>query len=102
MELLARRFSLEAVWALRGGSVEYQALLTRLGAPGPALTQRLRELREAGLIEVDEAGAYRLTPSGRRLQGALNGLDSYAQTWASMTPRQRRPKGASDRGVDEP
>lgn len=66
------------------------------------MTQRLRELREAGLIEVDEGGDYRLTPMGRRLQGVLNGVERFADEWSTMSPRQRSPRGAETRGRGEP
>lgn len=101
-DLLGRRFGLAAVWHLRGAPTAFPVLATELGAPPSVLTQRLRELREAGLVEVDEAGDYRLTGHGRRLQGPLEQLASYAEQWAGLNPRQRVPRGSVDRGRDEP
>ncbi|HEX7355619.1 MAG TPA: winged helix-turn-helix transcriptional regulator [Mycobacteriales bacterium] len=101
LDTLARRYALAAVWELRGAPHAFGALAGALGAPASVLTQRLRELREAGLVEVDEAGDYRLTAHGRRLQGHLEPLASYAEQWAALSPRQRTPRGSADRGRGE-
>ncbi|WP_313949512.1 helix-turn-helix domain-containing protein [Frankia sp. AvcI1] len=63
VDLLGRRFALGLYWHLRGGSLPFRTLAARLDAPEAQLVQRLRELREAGLVEVDEVGEYRLTPT---------------------------------------
>lgn len=102
LELLGRRYGLPALWALRGASQAFPALTAALDAPPAALTQRLRELREAGFVEVDESGDYRLTAYGRRLQGQLESLAAYAGEWAALSRRQRTPRGSADRGRGEP
>ncbi|MGZ4664893.1 MAG: winged helix-turn-helix transcriptional regulator [Frankiaceae bacterium] len=102
IELLGRRGALTAMWQLRSGPVTFRGLATRAGLPDPQASQRLRELREAGLIEVDEVGDYRLTAEGRRLQGVLEHLASYAERWSQLTHRQRVPRGAAAVGRGEP
>nr|WP_243407315.1 winged helix-turn-helix transcriptional regulator [Frankia canadensis] len=102
VDLLGRRFALGAYWQLRAGSLSFRALQARLDAPEAQLTQRLRELREAGMAEVDEVGEYRLTAHGRRLLGLVQPLADFADEWAALSPRQRVPRGAADRGFDEP
>ncbi|MCK9898273.1 helix-turn-helix domain-containing protein [Frankia sp. AgB32] len=102
VELLARRFALGVFWHLRGGSSSFRVLQAQLNAPEAGLSQRLRELREAGLVEVDEVGEYRLTAHGRRLQGVIEPLASWADEWAALSPRQRTPRGAASRGHGEP
>ncbi|KJE20251.1 transcriptional regulator, HxlR family [Frankia torreyi] len=102
VDLLGRRFALGLYWHLRGGSLPFRTLAARLDAPEAQLVQRLRELREAGLVEVDEVGEYRLTTHGRRLQGVIEPLAAWAAEWAALSPRQRSPRGASTRGHDEP
>nr|WP_261569562.1 winged helix-turn-helix transcriptional regulator [Frankia gtarii] len=102
VDLLGRRFALGLYWHLRGGPLPFRTLAARLDAPQTQLVQRLRELREAGLVEVDEVGEYRLTTHGRRLQGVIEPLAAWAQEWATLSPRQRTPRGASTRGHDEP
>jgi DNA-binding HxlR family transcriptional regulator len=102
VDLLARRHALAAVWELRGPAQPFRVLVQRLGAAEAQVSQRLRELRESGLIEVDEAGDYRLTGEGRRLLDQLEGLASYAEGWADLSPRQRRPRGSASSGRGEP
>jgi DNA-binding HxlR family transcriptional regulator len=94
--------ALAALMDLLGGSLPFRTLAARLDAPEAQLAQRLRELREAGLVEVDEVGEYRLTTHGRRLQGVIEPLADWAAQWAALSPRQRSPRGASARGHDEP
>jgi DNA-binding HxlR family transcriptional regulator len=102
VDLLARRHSLAAVWELRGPAEPFKVLVQRLGAAEAQMSQRLRELREAGLVEVDEAGDYRLTGEGRRLLDQLEGLAAFADSWAALSPRQRQPRGSGTSGRGEP
>nr|WP_131747622.1 winged helix-turn-helix transcriptional regulator [Frankia sp. Cppng1_Ct_nod] len=102
IDLLARRHALPAFWSLREGPAAFRALALRLDVPQPQLTQRLRELREAGIVEVDEAGDYRLTVHGRRLQGVLEPVEAWAGEWARLSPRGRVPRGSATRGRGEP
>lgn len=102
VELLGRRYALGVYWQLRTGTESFRTLAARLDAPQAQLTQRLRELREGGIVEVDEAGEYRLTAHGRRLQGVIEPLAAWADEWGALRPRQRVPRGAASRGYDEP
>ncbi|HSP38484.1 MAG TPA: transcriptional regulator [Frankiaceae bacterium] len=102
VDLLGRRHALPTVWELRGPAQQFRVLVQRLGAPEAQVSQRLRELREAGLVEVDEGGDYRLTGEGRRLLDLLEGLETFANGWATMSTRQRRPRGAATEGRGEP
>jgi DNA-binding HxlR family transcriptional regulator len=101
IELIGRRHTLAALWELRSGAVAFQALSRRLDVAPPRLSQRLAELREAGIIEVDEAGDYRLTAEGRRLQGAIEPLAGWADRWDGLSQRQRVPRGSPTRGRGE-
>ncbi|WP_322780351.1 winged helix-turn-helix transcriptional regulator [Frankia sp. Cas4] len=102
IDLLARRHALGIFWQLREAPATFRSLALRLAAPQAQLSQRLRELREAGIVEVDEAGDYRLTVHGRRLQGALEPVAAWAGQWARLSPRGRVPRGSSTRGRGEP
>lgn len=102
VDLLGRRHALALLWELRGGPQAFRALARTVAAPEPRASQRLRELREAGLVEVDEGGDYRLTPHGRRLQGIVEALAGFAGQWERLSPRQRSPRGSSERGREEP
>ncbi|MEX5631767.1 winged helix-turn-helix transcriptional regulator [Parafrankia sp. FMc2] len=101
VDLLARRHTLAVFWCLRGGSSSFRALAAKVGAAESQLSQRTRELREAGLVEVDEAGEYRLTSHGRRLLGVVEPLAGWAENWATLSPRQRVPRGAASHAADE-
>jgi len=46
------------------------------------LNQRLAELRESGLVEIDPDGGYRLAAAGRDLLRALAPLRAWATRWA--------------------
>ena len=101
--LLGRRHALTIVWALLGGPQPFGVLAATVGAPGAQVSQVLRALREAGLVEVDESGDYRLTAVGRRLQGVLEPLAAWAvRDWATLSARQRTPRGSAERGRGEP
>ena len=101
VDLLARRHALAAIWELRGPAQPFRALTKRLGVADDRLSQRLRELRESGLIEVDEGGDYRLSSEGRRLLDVMERLAEFADGWAAMTPRQRVPRGSRTSGRGE-
>ncbi len=101
VDLLARRHALGAVWELRGPAQPFRTLTKRVGAAEDRLSQRLRELRESGLVEVDEGGDYRLSSEGRRLLDVLERLSDFADGWAAMTPRQRSPRGSRTSGHGE-
>ena len=89
------------MWELRGPAQPFRTLARRLGVSEDRLSQRLRELRESGLIHVDEAGDYRLSSEGRRLLDPLERLAGFAQGWTALTPRQRVPRGSSVTGRGE-
>ena len=101
VDLLARRHALAAIWELRGPAQPFRTLTKRLGAADDRLSQRLRELRESGLVEVDEGGDYRLSSEGRRLLDLLERLSDFAGGWAALTPRQRTPRGSRTSGRGE-
>ena len=87
LDLLGRRWTLRVLWELRAGSLTFRALRERCDAMSPSvLNQRLGELRDAGIVELDPDGGYRLTPDGRTLLAALAPLDDWAGRWA----RRRR------------
>ena len=101
VELLGRRFGWSLIWALRHGAQPFTTLVQVTGAGENTASQRLRELRNAGLVEIDEGGHYRLTGHGRRALDPIESLATFAEGWAALTPRQRVPRGSADRGYGE-
>lgn len=84
LDLLGRRWALRILWELRGGeSLTFRDLQARSGEiSSSVLNDRLRELREAGIVSAPPSGGYQLTPAGQSLLGALEPLDAWAKAWA--------------------
>jgi DNA-binding HxlR family transcriptional regulator len=83
LDLLGRRGTLRLLWELRDGHPQSFRLL-RASADGispSVLNTRLKELREAGVIELAEAG-YALTTRGMALVRHLKPLSRWADAWS--------------------
>ena len=87
LDLLGRRWALRILWELRDGPVGARNLLDRCdGLSSSVLSDRLRELTEAQLVEQALDGAYRLTRLGVDLGATLTPLDAWARRWARTRP----------------
>jgi DNA-binding HxlR family transcriptional regulator len=83
LDLLGRRWALRILWELRVRPASFQALQRRCDSMSTSvLSQRLGELRDAQLIEKDQAGDYTLSEHGARLLTRLDGIDEWTQDWA--------------------
>jgi len=87
LDLLGRRWALRILWELREGAATFRELRDRCGGVSPTvLNERLRELREARIVELatdDQAeGGFRLTEHGGSLLRALTPLAGWAAAWA--------------------
>ena len=83
LDLLGRRWALRILWELRVGPLGARTLRTRCDEMSSSvLYERLDELRQAGLIEQDDARDYRLTPIGRDLGNAIEPLTQWSRRWA--------------------
>jgi DNA-binding HxlR family transcriptional regulator len=80
LDLLGRRAALRILWELRGQPLTFRALLEAADTNPSLLNTRLRELREAGLIEHSGQG-YCLTEGGVALRKALRPLHNWAESW---------------------
>ena len=81
LDLLGRRWSLRILWELRDEPLTSRALRTACDEASPTVLQaRLTELREAGFVELGEAG-YGLTPQGRELCETFMPLHRFAERW---------------------
>jgi DNA-binding HxlR family transcriptional regulator len=90
LDLLGRRAALRVLWELRGEALTFRALQEAAGSNPALLNTRLKELREAGLVDHAEGG-YHLTPAGRSLIGALQPLWVWAQSWSRAAARRAAP-----------
>jgi DNA-binding HxlR family transcriptional regulator len=82
LDLLGRRWALRVLWELRdGASLTFRELQARCGEiSSSVLNDRLRELREAGIVDGEGPG-YRLTREGTALLTALEPLGAWAKRW---------------------
>jgi DNA-binding HxlR family transcriptional regulator len=79
-DLLGRRWALRVIWELGTDGLTYRELAARIpDMSTSSLTQRLRDLRAAHLVEHERGSGYRLTALGADLLVRLQGL----QEWAS-------------------
>ena len=83
LDLLGRRGSLRLLWELKDGRPQTFRLLqgSADGMSPSVLNSRLKELRQAGLVELG-TGGYVLTGAGKELLKHLNPLNHWAQGWA--------------------
>jgi DNA-binding HxlR family transcriptional regulator len=82
LDLFGRRWSLRILWELRGRPMTSRALRTACDEASPTvLNERLKELREAGFIELVPASGYGLTESGQELLETLLPLHRFAERW---------------------
>jgi DNA-binding HxlR family transcriptional regulator len=85
LDLLGRRWALRVLWELRDGeALTFRELQARCGGiSSSVLNDRLRELREARILDVEPA--YRLSGEGRELLDALAPVEAWAKRWGRRT-----------------
>jgi DNA-binding HxlR family transcriptional regulator len=82
LDLLGHRWTLRVLWELRDGGLTFRELQARCGGMSSSvLNQRLRELREAGVVTLGDGSGYRLTGEGEALLAALLPLHRWAARW---------------------
>ncbi|MBX2798549.1 MAG: helix-turn-helix transcriptional regulator [Myxococcales bacterium] len=87
-DLLGRTWSMGVVWQLASGPLTFRALQRRCdGMSASLLNNRLRELRETGLVDRCEEG-YVLTELGRELSALLQGMGEWSIRWAEVLASQ--------------
>lgn len=86
LDLLGRRWCLRVLWELQGGGKTFRELQSLCGDVSPTvLNTRLRELRQAGLVEHVHPGGYHLTDTARELSTQLLEISRWADQWAKGT-----------------
>lgn len=99
LDLLGRRMALRILWELSKAEepLTFRALQQAAETNPSVLNARLKELRNADLIEHD-AGGYRLADDGRSLLNVFLPLSAWAGAWAmrkggrsNARPRPHKP-----------
>jgi len=90
-DLLERRWTLSIIFVVLGGEQRFNALLDSVGGISPRmLTERLRDLERAGLVErrvlpeSPPAVQYRLTDRGQNLAPLIEAIVHYAAGEAAV------------------
>jgi len=97
LERVGDRWSLLVIRDLLTGAKRFTDLMDRLGGITPkTLSQRLRELQDAGIVTADrEPGRrevwYRLTPAGADLEPVIDGLNWWGLRHAWRWPQPGEP-----------
>jgi DNA-binding HxlR family transcriptional regulator len=82
LDLLGRRWALRILWELREGGLTFRELQARCeGMSSSVLNQRLRELRDAGIVTAGRGEGYELSDQGFALLDALSPLHAWAREW---------------------
>jgi len=90
LALLEARYALRVLWALRDGHPQtFRLLQDSVGGITPnTLNTRIKELREAGLLDHTGEG-YHLTTAGAELARRLAELQGFAARWAVSQTRRK-------------
>ena len=92
-ELLCTRWTMVVLREMIAGSTRFNDLRRGVPRMSPALlSQRLKELEDAGIVERKRGGErglyeYHLTPSGRELEPIVTAFGIWGQRWSR--PRSR-------------
>ncbi len=83
-ERLERRYALRVLWALRDGHPQtFRLLQDSVGGITPnTLNTRIKEMREAGLVDHGSEG-YTVTASGLDLLKRLSDVQAFATRWVA-------------------
>ena len=88
--LLESRYAMRVLWALKDGHAQtFRLLQDSVGGITPnTLNTRIKELREAGLVNHGSDG-YVVTPSGSDLLKRINDLQAFAAKWVVSQAKKK-------------
>ena len=88
--LLESRYAIRVLWALRDGHAQtFRLLQDSVGGITPnTLNTRIKELREAGLVNHGDEG-YIVTSAGSDLLRRLSDLPAFAVKWSANQSRKK-------------
>ena len=90
LALLETRYALRVLWALKDGHPQtFRLLQDSVGGITPnTLNTRIKELREAGLVN-HGADGYSVTPNGADLLKRLSDLQAFAIKWSASQSKKK-------------
>jgi DNA-binding HxlR family transcriptional regulator len=90
LDLLGRRWALRILWELRSGERRsFRSLQERCRISSPnVLSARLKELRHARVVDLEDGEGFGLTEAGRNLLMAMHPLSLWAEDWAISVGRE--------------
>ena len=96
LDLMGRRMALRILWELAssGEPLTFRALQTAAQTNPSVLNSRLKELRDARIVEHGGAG-YQLSTVGEGLVALLLPLHAWAEDWAAELGARARPAARS-------
>ena len=88
--LLESRYAMRVLWALKDGHAQtFRLLQDSVGGITPnTLNTRIKELREAGLVNHGSDG-YVVTPSGSDLLKRINDLQAFEAKWVVSQAKKK-------------
>ena len=88
-EKLECRYALRVLWALRDGHPQtFRLLQDSVGGITPnTLNTRIKELREAGLVDHGSEG-YTVTPTGQDLLKRVSDVQAFANRWVAARAKK--------------
>ena len=90
LDLLGRRWTMRVLWELREDRHTFRSLQEACDSVSPAvLNARLRELRDAQLVDLAEGEGFGLAPLGRELLERFLPLVGWAERWAKKSARRQ-------------
>jgi DNA-binding HxlR family transcriptional regulator len=91
LALLEARYAMRVLWALRDGHPQtFRLLQDSVGGITPnTLNTRIKELREAGLMQHNGDG-YSVTPSGTDLLKRMADLQPFAAKWVAAQAKKKQ------------
>ena len=91
LALLEARYAIRVLWALRDGHPQtFRLLQDSVGGVTPnTLNTRIKELREAGLMQHNGDG-YSVTASGADLLKRLADLQPFAARWVAAQAKKKQ------------
>ena len=92
LDLLGRRWTMRVLWELRGERMSFRSLQEACDGVSPAvLNHRLRELRDARLVDLAEGEGYGLSALGKELLERFLPIMGWAERWAKTRMPVRPP-----------